>query len=165
MTDKFVFGNTMKSTAGKVLWGERQVDDLVFRDPRIGVSEIIPVHLDSETMDTLQAVHEEMCVFNEAVEQVAHMSPEELQATEQLELYQLAGNHSVRGILQHLIIPEVPEPEIRGKTTMGLSVAWLDWYMNTFKVKAWVAIKEGKLRLRAMKAQPKRKKKRSINPK
>lgn len=149
MADKFVFGNTMKSTAGKVL------------DPRISVSEVIPVKLDEESRLELMGVVTQIGLLDEAVEEVTKMTPEQLLDLQNRDLAKLAGNHSVRQVLQYLVITEEPEPPLQGTTSFGVSAEWLDWYMRTFKVRTWVAIREAKWRLKKLGLARKRSKPKS----
>lgn len=41
-----------------------------------------------------------------------------------------------------------PEPPLRGETTHGLSVEWINWYGAKNKCRTWKTIREGKRRLR-----------------
>ncbi|MNM47270.1 hypothetical protein D3C81_582330 [compost metagenome] len=158
MSDKFVFGNTMKSTIGEVKGLTHPgAGEAFFRD--ISVGHLTP--LPKGTVMSTLGLEFEAAIFHDAVVEVRGKTAEELLATERLELYQLAKSHSVRHILQELMIPDEAEPQLTGSTSMGLNPEWITWYMKKFNVLTWVAIREGKHRLKRLGLARKRGKKKS----
>lgn len=158
MGDKFVFGNTMKSTVGKVKGLTNPgAGEHLFRDTSVNNLVFLPK---GTVMESL-GLEFEAGIFHDAVVAVRGKTAEELLATERLELYQLAGNHSVRHILQELMLPDDTEPQLTGSTSMGLNPEWITWYMKKFNVLTWVAIREGKYRLKQLGLARKRGKKKS----
>lgn len=106
-------------------------------------------------------------IFTEAVMELLDKPVGELLDIETADLQVLSSNRSVNYLLAVLANNAEPEPPVAGDTSMGLNTAWLDWFMTTFNVKAWIAIKEGKRRLRELGLARKRSrmKPRSTNPK
>lgn len=204
--DKFVFGNTMKSTVGRIYasgsFGKIQHEcpgvESLFR-PIMSFS-CVPLPGTEEWLELL--------IFSDAIAAVRAMTKEELLAQEQDDLYYLSTWPELGGILDliqkqlkpsnrladalfradtteltraakavtaeysdtmHALVKAakaemLEEPPLAGDTTMGLNKEWIDWYMTVNKCATWVAIREGKARLRKAKLVPKRPK-RTPNPK